>query len=59
MLLSFVKFYKFVSRDIVIRWVWCILGLVGIDIIKYLVYSIRVVFVLVVSRVNVNIDDIL
>lgn len=56
---SYVKFYNRVCRDIFLRWFKILMSKVGIDINKFLSYSIRSVVVLKVKYVFVFIDDIL
>lgn len=59
LLLSFCKFFKSVFIDIIVRWLKKVLANVGIDINKYGVYSIRVVFISVVKVVNVLVKIIM
>lgn len=59
MFISYNRFFKRVSRDIISCWVKLVLIDFGIDIFRFKLYSIRVVSMFVVSNVLVSFDDIL
>lgn len=56
---SYVKLYYRVFRDIILRWIRFVMVVVGVDVIIFKFYSIRVVVVSKVKNVFVLVKEIL